>query len=120
MNFNTISKFSSHLLHQQNEIVTSLSDLSKDEKKLRYQTFHINVQETLRNLYQKYEYSLQKLSAQIQPHRILRIIFGLMTDQQYCELSICYSTPLFRSSNSTAIEIQFTTQTQILKRAVYV
>ena len=43
-----------------------------------------------------------------------------MTDQQYCELSICYSTPLFRSSNSTAIEIQFTTQTQTLKRAVYV
>ena len=119
-NFNTISKFSSHLLHQQNQIVTSLSDLTKDEKKIRYQTFHINVQETLRNLYQKYEYSLQQLSAQIQPHKILRIIFGLMTDQQYCELSICYSTPLFRSSNATAIEIQFTTQTQILKRAVYV
>ena len=118
-NFNTISKFSTHLLHQQNEIVTTLSGLSKEEKLLKYQTFHINVQATISNIYQKYEYSLQKLAAQIQPHKILRIIFGLMTTQQYCELSVCYSTPLFRSSNSTAIEIQFSTQTQTLKRAVY-
>ena len=68
-NFDSISKFSMQLLHRQNVIVSQLDDLTGEEKKLKYQTFHINVMTMINSIYQSYEYSLQKLATHVKPPR---------------------------------------------------
>ena len=119
-NFHQIGVTERRLAHDQNTLTQKFNQITKSEKTLLRKSLFIELRSFTQSHFNDFMFKLTQIYTHTKLHRTYDILFGLLRDNEFCEFSECFSTPIFTILKPSEITATVTTLKQSLAKAAYI